>query len=838
MTLNACLPTATAAPAAATSVATGAAVPSPARLALVARLTRHCVLLLDAHGRVSWVNEAFERETGFAAADIVGRVPREVLRTGATRSEAAAAMDRALATGSSLQVRMTRRRKAAGAPHVVDIDLQPFHDAQGALEGFVLVETDVTPLVEEREAARALLQALPVGVLVRDARGEIVDANPAASEIIGRPRESLLGRGFDTERRTVSLPDGTTPGVSALPAEQTLATGLAQHAVPLQLKRADGQTRSVRISTAPLRDTGGRISGVISCLADETELITQRAMFAVAQDAARILSWRWDVQADRVEFEYRRAAALGFAPPGEDVPPQAVIAVPLWTTVHRADREAIVRAIESHQRTPDVPYRAEFRLPDAQGRWRWVLACGSATQVDAQGCALRMDGVMLDIHDRKMNEAALERAASIDPVTDLPNRAVLLERLERALHTARRQGHRGALLFIDLDRFKRINDMLGHSAGDALLRSLGQRLAGLLRAEDTLARMGGDEWMVLLPHIGRDDATAHDAAWWVANKLLGALIEPFALAEGECRVGASIGLTLFPKTDDEGTDDLVRQADAAMYEAKAAGRGGVRAFEPRMLESAVARFRTERALQQALEHEQFSLALQPKWRADGALHGAEVLLRWVHPERGNIPPSEFIPVAEDSGLIAPVGRWVLRQACKLTAACRQAKRPLSLAVNVSPRQFLEPSFVAELDQLLHATGARADDLVLEITEGLLIDDIDGATRRMRELSERGFSLSIDDFGTGYSSLMYLKRLPIDELKIDRGFVRDITTDPDDAAIVQAILGIAQRFAIATVAEGVETEAQAAFLRAHGCQLLQGYLLGKPVPVAEFFQRWG
>ncbi len=804
------------------------------RLAIVAERTHNIVMLLSAKGHIEWVNTAFQRCTGYETCEVLGKTPAMLLHVPGTGREPFHALEAARAEGRACRTQLPNRLRD-GRVRWFDVDMQPLHDTTGALLGFSSVATDVTELVTEREFLRTLLQALPVGVLVRDTQARIVEANTAAQAITRKSRDELLG---DTLMGTVweAHDDSDQPmAAPSHPVQRVLAGLEVQPDELMSLRSADGSRRWLRIRAAPLPAADGSLAGVVTVFSDETRQHLQDKMLHIARNAARVAPWTMDMSTWLASFDLESAAVLDLSLGHGSAQQDGQVSVDWWPAVHHEDQAGTQLALQRHLDDPDLPYRAEYRLRNRHGVWRWFLACGAVIERAPDGTPLKLAGMLMDVDDRRRAQAALERAATTDELTGLPNRRELQLRLQQVLAASQRRGRCGALLMLDLDHFKRINDTLGHACGDQLLQALTTRLQQVLRAEDTLARMGGDELMVILPEIGDHPEAAALHAQQVADKLQAALAAPFELSAGDYNLGASIGITVFPKGGGDTAADLVREADTAMYEAKAAGRGQARHFKADMQQAVMRRFEIERALKAALGGDELSIHLQPQWHADGTLFGAEVLLRWHSAERGPVSPAEFIPVAEDSGLILPLGRWVLERAMWLAAEQRAAGRPLKLAVNVSPRQFRDPHFVDSFDQLLAHTGALASDLTLELTEGVLMDDVELGARRMAQLADRGASLSIDDFGTGYSSLMYIKRLPIHELKIDKAFVRDVTSNADDASIVRAMLGIASRFGIRTVAEGVETEAQADFLRAHGCPVLQGYLLGRPVSVDEFLR---
>ena len=440
-----------------------------------------------------------------------------------------------------------------------------------------------------------------------------------------------------------------------------------------------------------------------------------------------------------------------------------------------------------------------------------------------------------DITQRKRDEHAILSLAFFDPLTRLPNRRLLLDRLRHAVAAAKRDGHGGALLFIDLDNFKSLNDTLGHDKGDQLLEQVARRLeARVPRASDTVARHGGDEFVIVLEDLSALQEEAAAQAELVAEKLLAAFGEPFQLDGHLYHSTPSIGVALFDK-DMKDIDELLKRADLAMYQSKAAGRNTIRFFDLHMQTVITARVELEADLRHSLQTHGFTLNYQRQTDNFGHTMGAEALLRWQRPGREQVPPSVFIPLAEETGLILQLGEWVLEAACRqlVSWASHPETAHLTMAVNVSARQFRQPAFVEQVLQVIGRTGADPRRIKLELTESLLVVNVENTIDTMHALKEKGIGFALDDFGTGYSSLSYLKRLPLDQLKIDQSFVRDVLTDPNDAAIARTILGLGHTLGLEVIAEGVETADQWTFLAKHGCRAFQGFLFGRPVTAEQF-----
>lgn len=476
--------------------------------------------------------------------------------------------------------------------------------------------------------------------------------------------------------------------------------------------------------------------------------------------------------------------------------------------------------------------RTELMVRRKNGALFWVEL--EVVSVQASGDeATHWVAVGRDITQRKTAEDMIRHLAFYDPLTDLPNRQLLLDRLQKALASSARSGHLGALLFIDLDNFKILNDTLGHQMGDQLLKKVAQRLSASVRKTDLVARLGGDEFVVMADDLSSDPAAAAHKARVLAEKVLNTLREPFALTGHHHFATPSIGVTIFSGTQAD-VGELLKQADLAMYQAKSLGRNTLCFFDPAMQSAMSANARTGSDLRDGLRRGEFVLHYQPQVDRAGVITGVEALLRWRHPERGLTFPAEFIPVAEDTGLILPLGQWALETACAQLAAW--ARRPetanLSIAVNVSVRQFRHPDFVDSVVACIRNSGVRPHRLKLELTESLLADRMEITMEKMGMLKALGVTLSLDDFGVGYSSLSVLKRLPLDQLKIDKAFVADVLTDPNDAAISRAIIALAQSLGLQVVAEGVETVEQRDFLTYQGCDQFQGHLFSKPLPIEQ------
>ena len=476
----------------------------------------------------------------------------------------------------------------------------------------------------------------------------------------------------------------------------------------------------------------------------------------------------------------------------------------------------------------------QFSFNSGKGKKWFELSVARKPTMD--GAEPQFIVISRDITESRVAAAEIEHLAFYDPLTSLPNRRLLMERLRQALGSSLSSGHEGALLFIDLDNFKSLNDTLGHEMGDKLLLQVASRLIGCVRQSDTVARLGGDEFVVVLEDLGPSTIDSATKANIISEKVLLTLNQPYLLENSEYSSTVSMGVTLFSSAGSS-PDTLLKHADIAMYQAKAAGRNTVRFFDPAMQSAIVERVLLERDIRLAIMRGQFLLHFQRQVTHDGRTVGAEALIRWPHPTRGMVMPGDFIPIAEETGLIVQIGLWALDTACKqLKTWESDAKtRDLQLSINVSANQFRQPNFVGLVASTLRNAGAKANSLTLELTESVLLESIQDSIEKIKLLGEIGVRFSIDDFGTGYSSLAYLSTLPIAQLKIAQPFVENIGTNPTGAVIIQTIIGMAQNLGLEVIAEGVETEAQRAFLEAHGCPMCQGYLFGRPVPLAEFEQ---
>ena len=523
-----------------------------------------------------------------------------------------------------------------------------------------------------------------------------------------------------------------------------------------------------------------------------------------------------------VECNQATACMFGYDSPAE------VMAVPVANLYHTAsDREAFLTKLKSEKSVTNQ----EMKFRRKNGESAWAVLNVSLVDDDS-GIAGIVEGMLVDITERKVAEERVQSLAYYDALTGLPNRILLHDRLSKALATARRQKHKVALLFFDLDRFKIINDSLGHSVGDLLLQDVAGRLKSCAREEDTVARLGGDEFLIVLTHVNDIPGAAVSA-----ERFMDALTSTFVIQGHSLSVGCSLGISIFPEHGAD-SETLIKHADAAMYSAKDGGRNNFQFFTADMNAQAVERLTLENGLRSALDKKELFLVYQPQMNiATGKINELEALLRWQHPELGLVPPDKFIRIAENSGLIVPIGEWVLRTACSQARKWQDEGLPaVSIAINVSAVQFRQQGFCELIRRVLRETGLAPQYLELELTESLLLGNADVTLSVLQELKAMGLTLAIDDFGTGYSSFSYLKRFPVSKLKIDRSFVRDVAVNPDDAAITTAIISMAKSLNLKVIAEGVEDEAQMSFLRAHQCDEIQGYYFSVPLAVDKVAEK--
>ncbi|NHQ87710.1 EAL domain-containing protein [Iodobacter sp. HSC-16F04] len=599
------------------------------------------------------------------------------------------------------------------------------------------------------------------------------------------------------------------------------------YTLEIQQRCKDGRLIWTEILSTPERDAQGQITGYYGITRDITQRKQDEAELRIAAIAFQSQEGMFvtDVDWHILRVNHAFTTITGYSP--QDALGQTPIM--LTSLRHKA---AFYSGMTHHIRQKGT-WQGEIWNKRKNGEIfpAWLIL----TEVKAEnGEVTHYVATLTDITSRKAAEEQIQSLAFYDPLTALPNRRLLMDRLAQAMTLGARHESKGALLFIDLDNFKILNDTLGHDTGDLLLVEVAKRLSASTRQGDTVARLGGDEFVVMLEDLSVNALEAATEAEAVGEKILSTLNQIYQLAGYSHHSTPSVGITLFGEQA-ESIDEPLKRADLAMYQAKAAGRNTLRFFDPQMQADVTHRVALEAGLREALESQQFMLFYQAQVKGTGQLTGAEALVRWRHPQQGMISPTKFIPLAEESGLILALGNWVLSAACKQLA--RWASSPemshLTIAVNVSPRQFHQADFVEQVLNILARTGASAQQLKLELTESVLIANVEDVILKMSILKQQGVGFSIDDFGTGYSSLSYLKRLPLDQLKIDQSFIRDILTDTNDAAIAKMVIVLADSLGLSVIAEGVETEAQRDFLASQGCQSYQGYLYSRPLPLHEF-----
>jgi len=841
------------------------------------------VVITDRHGTIEYVNPKFVQVTGYSAAEAIGANP-SLLKSGRTSREQYERLWRTVLGGGEWRGEFRNRRKDGSLYRELAV-IAPIRDEGGAITHFVAIKEDIT----RRKAMESALHAsdlkyrnvfATVGdalFLIDNRDGRILTVNPAARKLYGYTREEFLAM------KDVDL--AADPS-----ADAALPRARSQRLADQPHRRKDGTVfpadvwvrhfgyKGHTITVAAIRDMSPwkaaerkilRLSEFYAALSrtsaaiirhDQPEDLFRQVCKIVAElDQVLLvyiglidpesgwlhpLAWSGAI-AERARHPSTPAASTDPSQP-EGWGPSGMafrLGHPVVSNDFLGDPNN--RPWRDWARRAGIRAAAAFPLR-RDGRAVGCLSAYAAEpgffEDDITGLLTGLAGEVsfaLDLFERenqrKIAADHIRHLATHDPLTGLPNRTLLLDRLTQAIHGAHRKQHCVGVLFLDLDHFKTINDSLGHDIGDRLLREVAERLRDSVRQEDTLVRQGGDEFILVLP-----DIVEPGAAGRVAEHLLRALREPFALNEHSLHVSASIGISVYPMDSTDPTT-LIRYADNAMYHAKEAGRADYAFFTAELNVRVSELFSLGNELRQALEREEFVLYYQPQIElATGRLAGAEVLIRWQHPERGLVPPVKFIPIAEETGSIGPIGEWTLRTACAQGRRWQQAGLPLPpIAVNLSAQQWLQPHIERQVVAALDASGLAPHLLELEITESLLMRDTDTMLDTMRRLRARGVQFAVDDFGTGYSSLSYLKRFPINQLKIDRSFVRDIPTDPDDAAIAIAIIQMGKSLRLTVVAEGVETLGQLNFLREHGCDAAQGYYFSSPLPAerfAEFLER--
>lgn len=801
-----------------------------------ARLDKHIRLLLqstregiygvDQLGRCTFINHAGAAMLGFRPDELLGRNLHELFHQQVLEPHTASALDCSICdhhrNGSEVRDEILFwHREGRAVP--VECGFAPIFE-NGVMQGAVVCFVDGS----ERKASEAKLQQLSQAleqsssaIMITDLDGNIEYVNCSFTQLTGYSAEELVGKRQSINHINISTPDQRAEIQNAL-KEQGEWRGEVRN------QRKDGSHYWARKAISTVRDRLGNpirflaVSEDVTAMRDAEEALRKsERRLAEAQRIGAMGNWELDIHTGEIWWSDELHRIFDMEP---EVRPNFER---FANTLHPEDRARVLAAVEAAKQRGQT-YNVEYRIVRHDGKERIIYTVGEML-FDEAGHAMLMQGTAQDITERKSTEQRLHHLAYYDDLTCLPNRTLFFDRMERATLEAKRHGRPVGMLFMDLDRFKQINETMGHEVGDVLLKGVAQRLRACVREVDSVARMGGDNFTVLL----RELSDGQEASV-VARKILDSLQVPFIVNGHELIITASIGISVYP-TDGEDVQTLLKNADAAMDYAKERGRNNYQFYSSHMTVTAFERLMLESSLRKALERDEFELHYQPQLNvANGRVVGCEALLRWRHPELGLISPLRFIPLAEDTGLIIPITEWVLATACRQAQKWQEAGLPLMrMAVNISSRHFREAGLDMMVERVLTETGMPPEYLELELTESVIMEYTDATVQTIGRLWAIGVQLALDDFGTGYSSLSYLKRFPMHVLKVDRSFIKDLTIDSGDAALTRAIIVMAHSLEMQVVAEGVETAEQLEYLRNEGCDFIQGYYYSPPCPSAEF-----
>ena len=793
------------------------------------------VIVTDAHGCVTRMNGVAQTLTGWDQEAAAGLPLNQVFHivNADTRQLADDPVQRVLETGHVIGLaNHTVLMARDGREYQIADSAAPIRDREGRLIGVVLVFRDVTDeyalrrRVEESERLQSIiLDTVEALIYIKDTDYRYQYANRRVCELFGMSAEDILGKRdedfFDAES-VVRMREND---------RRVIEHGERLSMEGIYTAKQSGISAAYMAVNLPLKHEDGSIYGLCGISTDITARRQAERELQIAATAFDAQEGILVTDANNVILRVNRAFTRLTGYSAEE----AVGNTPNMLNSGRQGASFYQAMWDSLSSTHYWQGEIWNRRKNGEIYPEW-LTITAVTGDD--GKVANYVATFSDITQYKAAEEKIHQLAYYDSLTGLPNRRMLHDRLKQAIAAIGRSNCRGAILFIDLDNFKIINDTRGHDVGDLLLVEVARRLQACVRSEDTVARLGGDEFVVMIDSLSASVEQAVMQAEVVGEKVLQVFAQPFMLKGHEHYATPSIGISLFHDADCT-VEELLKRADAAMYQAKHSGRNAIRFFDPAMQAALETRMALEAELRRALPDNQFLLHFQPQVDNDGRVIGAEALLRWRHPERGIISPDQFIPLAEESRLIVPIGKWVLETACRQLKRwqANPATRDLQLAINVSPCQFRQSDFVDQFRQIIQNSQIDASQLKIELTESLVLDDVNESITRMHALKEIGVGFSMDDFGTGYSSLAYLKKLPLDQLKIDQSFVRDIATDPDDAVITRTIVAMAGSLGLSVIAEGVETEEQRTYLQRCGCPAYQGYLFGRPVPIEEFEARF-